>query len=398
MTKFPTAVRARHIRYAVRDIVLVARQAQQSGLPLRYLNIGDPLQFDFQTPAHIVEAICSAIRANHNGYAPSEGLPEALEAVRAQSEADGLRQVQDVYIGNGASECAEVALAALVDPGDNVLVPSPGYPLYSALLAKLGCVERAYALDESNGWQPDAEAIAEQIDARTRVMVLINPNNPTGSVCTEQTLRALLELAARHDLVVIADEIYERLVLDGKPVRLASLDTEVPILTLSGLSKAYLGPGLRLGWCITSGPAQIVAPIIDAMHKFIRARLCANHPVQYAVKPALMGDQSHLSVVIDKLRRRRDRTVAMLNATPGVNCVSPRAAFYAFPRLLDLPGGDDTDFVHALIRATGVVVVPGAGFGQAAGSNHFRLVFLPEEEVLEAALGLVADFLSTYRR
>jgi alanine-synthesizing transaminase len=391
-----TAHRAAKIEYAVRDIVLVAREAAAAGKQLLYLNIGDPNQFDFVTPPHIVEAICRAVRDNKTSYAPSEGLPEALAAIRRQAARSGIRAVQDVYIGTGGSECIETALAALVDEGEAVLTPSPGYPLYPAVLAKLGCVQKPYYLDEANGWQPDLEHIESLIDARTRAIVLINPNNPTGSVCSRATLEQLLALAARHRLVVLADEIYDKLVLQGEHVSLASITDEVPVLTFNGLSKAYLGPGLRLGWCITSGPAEVVRPFVDAVHRFLRARLCASHPVQHAVAPALDGDQRHLDDVRARLRVRRDITVERLNAIEGIFCVPPAAAFYAFPRLDGL-AEDDKTFVTALIRETGVVVVHGGGFGQRPGTAHFRVVFLPPEDVLRRAFDEIEGFVRSRR-
>ena len=391
------ARRTEGIRYAVRDILLVAQRAQEAGRELLYLNIGDPNKFDFATPPHVVEAICKALRDNRNSYSPSEGIPEAIEAVRAQAERQGISSIQDVFVGNGGSECIELALSSLLNDGDNVLTPSPGYPLYTAVVAKLCCPERPYFLDESNGWQPDLQDIAGKIDSRTRAIVLINPNNPTGSVCERKTLEGLLELAARHRLVVFADEIYDKLILGERPhVCTASLTDEVPVLTFNGLSKAYLGPGLRIGWCIMSGPERVLRELKEAIHKFLRARLCANHPIQHAVRPALEGDQSHLAEVRRKLLARREITVRMLNGIEGVSCVSPEAAFYAFPRL-DVGEGDET-FIPRLIGETGVVVVPGSGFGQRPGTSHFRVVFLPPEEVLRRAYTAIGEFVAKQRK
>jgi alanine-synthesizing transaminase len=390
-----TARRAANIRYAVRDVVLVAREAQAAGKELLYLNIGDPNVFDFVTPPHIVEAISKALHDNKTSYSASEGLPEALAAIRQDAEERcGIRDVRDVFVGNGASECIEVALSALVDDGDEVLTPSPGYPLYTAVLGKLGCPEVPYYLDEDNGWEPDVDDIASKITERTRALVLINPNNPTGSVCRRSTLEKVLELAAKHGIVVFADEIYDRLPLDDdvEQISIASLTDELPILTFNGLSKAYLGPGLRMGWCTTSGPEKIVRPYIDAMHKFLRARLCASHPVQHAIVPSLQGDQSHIAEACKRLRVRRDITVERLNAIEGISCVAPKAAFYAFPRLED-GAIDDEEWVKALIRKTGVVTVHGSGFGQRPGTSHFRVVFLPPEQTLERAFSAIDGFM-----
>ncbi|MBW2731056.1 MAG: aminotransferase class I/II-fold pyridoxal phosphate-dependent enzyme [Deltaproteobacteria bacterium] len=387
-----TARRAESIKYAVRDVVLVARRAEAAGLKLLYLNIGDPNIFDFVTPPHIVEAICKALHDNQTSYTASEGLSPALEAIRQDAEERcGIRGVRDAFVGNGASECIEVALSALVDAGQKVLTPSPGYPLYTALLGKLGCPEVPYYLDEAQGWQPDVADIAAKIDADTRAIVLINPNNPTGSMCEPSTMEQILELARKHDLVVFADEIYDRLVLDeAKHISIASLADDVPVLTFNGLSKAFLGPGLRLGWCVTSGPEARLRPYIDAMHKFLRARLCASHPVQHAVVPALQGDQSHIAEACGRLRLRRDITVQMLNAIDGISCVAPQAAFYAFPRLERAP--DDEGWVKGLISSRGVVAVHGSGFGQRPGTSHFRVVFLPPEDVLRQAFAHIAEY------
>jgi alanine-synthesizing transaminase len=391
------AKRAAQVHYAVRDVVLVAREAQSAGKELLYLNIGDPNQFDFETPPHLVDVICQAIRDNKTGYSPSEGLPEAREAIRERAEAVGIRGIRDVYLGNGASECIELALTALVNPGDGVLTPCPGYPLYPAVLAKLGAREVPYYLDEDNGWQPDLADIERKIDPRVRALVLINPNNPTGTVCARDTLERLAELAAKHQLLIFSDEIYDHLLLDkNQHVSIASLRDDLPFVTFNGLSKAYLGPGLRMGWGIISGPDAVLRPYRDAIHKFLRARLCASHPVQYAVAPALRGDQSHIARMMAKLQLRRDVTVGMLRAIPGVTCVAPGAAFYAFPRLEQI-GQTDQEFVTGLVRSTGVVVVHGSGFGQRPGTAHFRVVFLPPEDVLRRAFRAIADHLAAVR-
>ena len=276
-----------------------------------------------------------------------------------------------------------------------MLTPSPGYPLYQAVLAKLQVVENAYYLNEDNGWQPDLDDIASKIDDRTRGIVLINPNNPTGSVCTEETMRGIIRLAREHNLVVFCDEIYDKLILDDRPhISLASLDSDIPVVTFNGLSKSYLGPGLRIGWGVASGDGSVTKDYIEAINKILRARLCANHPIQSAIRPALEGDQSHLAAVRARLRARRDLTTTMLNDIPGISCVRPEGAFYAFPRLhIDSP---DEHFVKQLIMATGVVVVHGSGFGQVPGTQHFRVVFLPPEDILRKAYFNIASFFEKY--
>lgn len=388
-----TARRVEGVTYAVRDVVLTAREAARAGKQLLFLNIGDPCQFDFRTPDHVADAIVQAIRDNRTSYSPSEGLPEALEAIRKDAlERKGIRGVRDVLIGHGASEPIEILLTALLDPGDAVLIPRPGYPLYEAILAKLGVRAVPYDLDEERGWQPHPEAIEPLVDARCRAIVVINPNNPTGSVASRATLEALLDVAARHRLLVLSDEIYDQMILDEQMpfVSTASLRDDVPIATFGGLSKVWLGPGLRIGWSILSGPEHVVAPLVDAMGRLARARLCASHPVQHAIKPALEGPKDHVRACNAKLRARRDVTVECVNQIPGWSLVPPEGAFYAFPRLaLDV---DDLIFVKGLIMETGVVVVHGSGFGQKPGTHHVRIVFLPPENILREAFGRIADY------
>lgn len=393
VTPIRTARRLGEVTYAVRDVVGLARQAEAAGRKIIGLNIGDPCQFDFRTPEIVIDAIVKALRDNKTSYSASEGIPEAREAIRRDAEErKGIRNVREVLIGHGASEPIELLLTALLDPGESVLLPSPGYPLYSAILAKLGARALYYNLDESSGWQPDPEHIARLVDSRTRAVVLINPNNPTGSVTGRANLEAVLEIAARHQLVVLSDEIYDRMILDDDApfVATAALRDDLPIATFCGLSKVWLGPGLRIGWSIFSGPQEALAPVIDAMGKMVRARLCANHPGQWAIQPALEGANEHLAEVNAKVRRRRDLTVERINAIPGWSCSRPQGAFYAFPRF-SLGALEDVELVRDLILEHGVVLVHGSGFGQK-DANHVRIVFLPPEEMLEEAYAHIAEY------
>ncbi len=382
-----TAARIDNVTYAVRDVILLARQAAAAGKKMIYLNIGDPCEFDFKTPEPIVEAIVKALRDNRTSYSASEGVPEAREAIRRDAEErKGIRGVREVYIGHGASEPIELLLATLLEPGEGVLIPRPGYPLYPAVLAKLGARAVPYDLDENDDWQPDPAAIEQRVDAGCRALVLINPNNPTGSVASRETLQQLLDVADRHKLVVLADEIYDRMLLDEnvRMTSIASLRDDLPIATFSGLSKVWLGPGLRVGWVIFSGPEDVLRPLTEGMGRLVRARLCASHPVQWAIRPALTGPNDHIAEVNAKLRRRRDLTVRRINAIPGWSCTPPRAAFYAFPRF-ELGTLADTDLVRDMLLEHGVVLVHGSGFGQRPGSQHVRIVFLPPEELLDEA-------------
>jgi alanine-synthesizing transaminase len=387
------ARRIEEIHYAVRDVVLLARQADAMGRKIIGLNIGDPCQCDFRTPEIVIEAVIKALRDNKTSYSASEGIPEAREAIRRDAEErKGIRSVQDVIVGHGASEPIEMVLTALLEPGEAVLLPSPGYPLYSAVLAKLSARALYYNLDESNGWRPDPAHIERLVDAGTRALVLINPNNPTGSVTDRATLETVLEIAARHQLVVLSDEIYDRMLIDPETdfIATASLRDDVPIVTFSGLSKVWLAPGLRIGWGIFSGPGEVLTPLTDAVGRLVRARVSPNHPAQWAIKPALEGPNTHLLEVSAKLRRRRDLTVERINAIPGWSCVPPLGAFYAFPRF-SLGSLTDVELVRDLILQHGVVLVHGSGFGQS-DFNHVRIVFLPTEDLLEEAYAHIAEY------
>jgi len=386
------AQRMEHIRYAIRDITVLAEQLAREGKEILPLNIGDPMAYDFQVPPHLVEAVAKAMRDGKNGYAPSLGVPEALDAIRAMAERKGIRNIQTVFITAGVSEAVDVCLTALVNPGENVLTPCPDYPLYSAVLAKLGAQPNAYALDEDAGWEPNLEHLSTRVFAGTRAIVVINPNNPTGAVYSRRTLEDMAEQARQDNLVILADEIYDELLLDDEShVPLAALAPDVPVITFGGLSKGYLVPGWRLGWAIVSGNAAALKPYIESMHKLLRARISANHAPQYAIRPALEGPQDHFTEVLAKLRARRDLTVKWCNSIPHMSCVEPRGAFYAFPRL-DIPGSDE-EFVKELLVAKQVMVVHGSGFCRTLPSPHIRIVFLADEATLERAYSSIGDFM-----
>jgi alanine-synthesizing transaminase len=394
-TQIKPAKRTENITYAVRDIVVLANEVAKSGKKMLYLNIGDPNLFDFKTPDFMIEPAYRAMKENHNGYSPSSGIKEAVEAIEREAQRKEIKNIQDIFVTTGASEAIEICLTALVNEGENVLTPTPGYPLYTAVQSKLQAYENPYYLDEQNGWQPDVEDIKKKINDKTKAIILINPNNPTGSLYSLEILQEIIKLAEKHNLVIFADEIYDKLLFDGKKhVSIASLNPDVPCITFGGLSKNYLAPGFRIGWGIVSGNRELLKDYIEAINKILRARLSANHPIQYAIKPALDGDNSHLKEVLEKLQRRRDMTVEILNSIPGISCVKPEGAFYAFPRL-HIKSEDDL-FVKELIKETGVVVVPGSGFGQVTGTRHFRVVFLPQDEVLKQAYDSIKTFFNKF--
>jgi len=391
------ASRLENVRYAIRDLVSVANEITAQGHNVIPLNIGDPNVFDFRTPPHLIEAVYQAMRDNKNGYAPSPGIKPALDAIRGEAARKGIPSVQDVFVTNGVSETVDACLTALLNPGDDLLTPCPDYPLYSALLTKLGIPLNTYYLNEEDGWQPELDDIRKKITPRTRGIVLINPNNPTGSVCTRAMLEQIAELARQHNLLIFSDEIYDKLILDDdEHISMASVAPDVPVVTFGGLSKNYLAPGWRIGWGIVSGDAVAVKQYDEGIQRLLRSRLCANHPEQYAIRPALEGPQDHLIEVRKKLCSRRDLTMQWCNSTARVSCVSPRGAFYAYPRI-DIAEGDDV-FVKELILQKHVMVVHGSGFGQKPGTKHFRIVFLPDEKTLSKAYAAIGDFIiSRYR-
>ena len=314
-----------------------------------------------------------------------------MEAIRAEAEGKGIRNIVDVFVTSGVSEGVEICFAALLEEGDNILCPSPEYPLYAAIVAKMGLEPNSYRLDEQNDWQPDLDDLRRRIDRRTRGIVLINPNNPTGAIYSKTTLEAIAEIAREHNLVIFSDEIYDKLILEGEHTAIASLAPDVPIVTFNGMSKNYFAPGWRVGWGIVSGPESVVRPYVEGVNRLLRSRLCASHPMMYAIQPALEGPHDHLVEGVAKLRRRRDLLMQWAQNTPLVSCVAPKGAFYAYPKL-DIPGPDE-QFVKQLLQEKGVLVVHGSGFGQDPGTRHFRCVLLPDENTLTLAFNAIHEFL-----
>jgi alanine-synthesizing transaminase len=389
------AKRLDNVRYAIRDLAVLADELERQGKQIVHLNVGDPLDSDFETPPELIEAVVRAMRDGRNGYAPALGVPEALEAIRAEAERKGIEDIHDVFVTQGVSEGIDFCLTALLDEGEEVLLPCPGYPLYTAVLAKLGAVGKPYRLVEEAGWQADVDELRRAVTPRTRAIVVINPNNPTGALHSQETLEAIAEVARQHNLLIITDEIYDKLVLDGAShVSMAALAPDLPIVTFGGLSKACLATGWRLGWAIVSGNRAALQPYVEGIHKLLRSRLCANHPLQYAIEPALAGLENRLDGILARLTSRRDLTVKWCESTPLVSCVAPKGAFYAFPRL-EIPDAD-LDFVRLLLESKQVLVVHGAGFGEDPGTRHVRIVFLPPEPVLKDAYGRIGEFLTEH--
>lgn len=383
------------VQYAIRDVAVLANQLEAEGRRVLYLNIGDPNVYDFDLAPIAIEAGCNALRGAKNGYANSLGLAQAIESIVADvTKRQGIKSVLGAFTGNGASECIDICMTALVDPGDNVLLPCPTYPLYSAILARLGVEARYYRLDESQAWAPDLEHMASLIDTNTRALVLINPNNPTGCVYSLETLQSIVKLAKAHNLLVFNDEIYDRLILDPekKHYSLASIDEELSVVTFNGLSKSFLGPGIRMGWGVYSGRKENMGDYIEAVGRLLRSRLCASHPMQYAIAPCLQNPTEHLTAFIDKLTERRDLCMRRIAQIPGLSCQCPQGSFYAFVRVD--AAQNDKAWCKSLLLQTGVVVVPGSGFGyEEPDAVYFRIVFLPPRDILSEAFDKIAQFM-----
>lgn len=392
------ASRIHGFTYAIRNVVAEAKKVEATGRTVRYLNIGDPIPFGFHTPPHLIEAVNQAMRDGHNGYTPSVGVTPAREAVAAEYESRGMPVgVDRVILTAGTSEGIELALGALADAGDEVLVPTPTYPLYTAVLAKLGARAVYYRTDPGNHWLPDIDDIKRKITSLTRALVVIDPNNPTGAVYPESTRRALIALAHESGVPILADEVYGDLGFDGPSPLLGSLDPDAPILSFSSLSKAYVAPGWRAGW-LCAGRSDRLNDVLAAIKKLADGRLCSTGPMQYAIKAALTGDRSHQKEFVRELAMRARLTVSRFNAMPGMTCVAPNAAFYAMPKVALPPGKTDEDFVLALLRETGILCVYGSGFGLPPEDGFFRVVFLASPDTLSAIYDDIASFAGEWTR
>jgi len=392
----PAADRVSRFSYAIRNIVGEARAVEAAGRRVRYMNIGDPVAFGFQPPPHLIDAAIKAMRDGHNGYLSSMGIIEGREAVADDYAARGVPVSPDrVLLTTGTSEGIELALTAIVNPGEEVLVPRPTYPLYTAILAKLGAVPLYYTTDPERGWLPDIEQLESLVTPQTRVLVLIDPNNPTGAVYPPEVRQALLAVAARHDLVVLADEVYGDLGYEGSVPLVGTLDQDAPIISFSSLSKAYLAPGWRAGWMVV-GRTPRLDDVLAAIRKLADGRLCSPGPMQYGIPAALRGDRSHQAIFQRALLERATVSYQRLSAIPGMRCVMPRAAFYAMPWVELPPGRTDEHYVLSLLRETGILCVHGSGFGLPPERGAFRIVFLAAPAELASVYDDLAAFTSRY--
>ena len=391
-----------NVCYDIRGPVLEeAKRLEEEGRRIIKLNIGNPAPFGFEAPEEILVDVIRNL-PNAQGYSDSQGLLSARTAIVQHYQARGLdvENVDDVWLGNGVSELITIALQALLDNGDEVLVPAPDYPLWTAATSLAGGRPVHYLCDESNGWQPDLDDIRAKITPQTKAIVVINPNNPTGAVYPEGVLREIAAMAREHGLVVMADEIYDKILYDGAVhVPFAKIAPDVFTLTFNGLSKAYRVAGFRSGWMMVTGPKLHATSYLEGITILANMRLCANVPAQHAVQIALGGRQSINELVLPggRLLEQRDAAIAALGKIPGVSCVVPKGALYVFPRLDPevYPIKDDQQFVLDLLREKHVLVVQGSGFNWPH-HDHLRIVTLPRADDLTEAIGRIGAFLDTY--
>ncbi len=393
-----------NVCYDIRGPVLDrARQMEEEGQHIIKLNIGNPASFGFDAPEEILQDVIHNLSAA-SGYCDSKGLFAARKAIMHYTQQKRIKDVrmEDIYIGNGVSELIVMAMQALLNTGDEVLVPSPDYPLWTAAVVLASGTARHYACDEQSGWLPDLEDIRSKVNSNTRAIVIINPNNPTGALYPDEMLLEIIEIARQHQLIVYADEIYDKVLYDGaEHTSIAALADDVLFVTLNGLSKNYRAAGFRSGWAVVSGRKQYARDYIAGLTMLASMRLCANVPSQFGIQTALGGYQSIDDLVLPtgRLMRQRDLAWNLLTDIPGVTCVKPKAAMYLFP-CLDTkmyPIEDDEQFVLDLLLEEKVLVVQGSGFNWPQ-PDHFRVVFLPNSDDLTEALGRVGDFLGRYRK
>ena len=393
-----------NVCYDIRGPIMdAAKQMEDDGHKIIKLNIGNLAVFGFDAPEEVQQDMIRNL-PNSAGYSDSKGIFAARKAVMHETQKQGIKGVtlEDIYLGNGASELIVMATNALLDNGDELLLPSPDYPLWTAAASLSGGTPVHYLCDEANGWMPNLDDIRAKITPRTKGIVVINPNNPTGALYSDALLKSIVAIAREHGLVIFADEVYDKVLYDGaRHTPLASLSTDVLTLTFNSLSKAYRSCGYRAGWMVVSGDKKPAKDYIEGLNMLSNMRLCSNVPGQWAIQTALGGHQSIDELVGEggRLRVQRDLAHQLITQIPGVTCVKPQAALYMFPRLDPeiYPIADDQQFFLELLQETKVMLVQGTGFNWPA-PDHFRIVFLPHEGDLREAIQRVAGFLEKYRR
>ena len=379
------------VEYAIRDIALEARKLEKQGREITYLNIGDPLQYGFQPPENVKDALVKAVKEGQNYYGASEGLPELREEIAKKEKRKGLNIAEDdVLVTNAVSDALEIITASIVEPGDEVLIPGPYYPPYASYVRLFGGVPVEFAVDLHRS-APDLDDIRKKISPKTVAICLISPNNPTGAVFSEKSLKDLVDIANENDLYIICDEIYDQMVFDEKFVGIGKVSGDSPVILLNGFSKVHLMSGWRIGY-IAFNQSKKLELLKESVPKLARLRIATNLPVQYAALESLKGPQNYITKFVSDLKRRRDYTIKRLNGMGGLSCSNPKGAFYAFPKIEDNRYGSDKEFVLELLKSKGVLTVHGSGFGTQYGSGHFRMVYLPEIPVLENALDKIEEF------
>jgi alanine-synthesizing transaminase len=389
--------RVLEIEYAIRDIIAHTEHLLQTGKKLYCLNIGDPGAFDFPTPEHVKKALCKAVREDDSYYSPSEGLPELREAIakKEKSVNDVTISSDDVLITEGISEGIQMLLAALVENGDEILFPGPTYPPYISYAKFFGGKPVSYETVEDEGWQPNIDDLRSKVSDKTRALVVTNPNNPTGAVYGRKVVKQMLDIAGEHNLLVVSDEIYDRLTFTEDFASTAHLAKDIPVVGLNGFSKVYRMTGWRLGYVYFKAHGDKLNELKQAIEKECRIRICANTPVQKAGVAALNGPQDEINEYVAKLRERGEYAWKRLNEIDGISCAKPEGAFYVFPKIRDIGSRwkTDLDFVLHLLKETGVLTVNGSGFDPVYGAGHFRAVFLPPIKTLEEAFNKVERFM-----
>jgi len=384
------------VEYAIRDIVSAAKDLENQGRTVDYLNIGDPVQYGFQPPDNVKKALIDAIKNGNNYYSASEGITELRDAIAQKENLKGLSiDNEDILVTNGVSEGLVMVISSIVEEGDEVLLPGPYYPPYASYVRLHGGVPIEFAVDLENS-TPDFDDIRSKITPKTVAICLISPNNPTGAVFEENSLKKLIDIANEHSLYIICDEIYDQIVFDKKFVGIGKVAGNSPVIILNGFSKVHLMSGWRIGYIAFNNSPQL-DQIREHLPKLARVRISTNHPIQYAALESLQGPQEYISKFVSELKKHRDFVVKRLNSMSGISCSNPKGAFYAFPKIENNPFKSDKEFVLNLLKSKGVLAVHGSGFGTKYGSGYFRLVFLPNMEILNSALDKIEDFVSGYK-
>ena len=385
--------RISNVEYAIRDITLHARRYEKSGTKIIYLNIGDPVKYDFPTPDHIKRALIDAVLNNFNYYADSEGILELREAIVEKESQKGLSiSAEDVLVTNGISEGLDMVAASIVEPNTEVLMPGPYYPPYASYVKFYGGKPIEFKLTDDG--TPDLDDIKSKITPKSRALCVINPNNPTGEVFDGKSLKQLIDIAAENDMYIVCDEIYDKLVFDKEFTGIGKVAKDAAVILLNGFSKVYLMTGWRCGYICMNSNCQKLENIRNNIPKLARVRIATNLPVQKAAVAALKGPQAYIAETVTKLKNRRDLVVKRLNEIDGISCKLPNGAFYTFPEISLTHWKTDKDFVLDLLNKTGILTVHGSGFGER-GKGHFRIVYLPTEQVLQEAMDKLSDFINS---